>query len=179
MQKRSMRVLIAGALALAVQGAFAVDFKAVSGDGTCPSGTTMVTPDVAFNYQSLACAAIGSNASARIAGGGSMSNAAGGCKVKLKNADPQPVTLCDSISFQVVNGDNTCPAGTRLATVAEAALFNSQACAALGSDQWYIARLAGGGSIGGSGYNCAISGDNPKPLGHSLCTPVAVQAPGK
>lgn len=177
MQKRSIRAFIASALALAAQGAFAVDFQAVGGDGVCPSGLTMVTPDVAYTYKSEACKAIGNNASARIANGDSMSNYTSGCKVKHKDAAPQPATLCDRMPFQVVNGDNTCPAGSRLATVQEAALFNSQACAALKGNQWYIARLADGGAIKGPGYSCAVTADESKPLGNSLCT--TAPAPAK
>lgn len=175
MKKFLLPALIAGALALAAQNALAVDFQVANGDGTCPSGTVMVTPDVAYTYKSQVCPAIGNNASARIAGGGAMSSASGGCTVRLKDATAQPVTLCDKIVFQVANGDNTCPAGTRLATVQEAALFNSQACGALSGNQWYIARLAGGGAIGGSGYNCAVNPSESKALGNSLCTTGSVQ----
>lgn len=175
MKKNLIPVLIAGTLAFAGESALAVDFQAANGDGTCPSGTVMVTPDVAYTYKSQVCPVIGNNASARIAGGGAMSGASGGCTVRLKDAMAQAVTLCDKIAFQVANGDNTCPTGTRLATVQEAALFNSQACSALGGNQWYIARLAGGGSIGGSGYNCAVNGSEPKALGNSLCTAGSAQ----
>lgn len=147
-----------------------VIFSTTTGDGACSSGTTMVTSDVAYSYKSEACKAIGSAASARIAGGGSMSNAAAGCKVTLKESATQPVTLCDKITFTLVTGDNYCPAGKRLATVHEAALFNAQACDALSANQWYIARLSNGGSIGGRGYGCAVNLDEESKLGNSLCT---------
>jgi hypothetical protein len=146
-----------------------VIFSTTTGDGTCSSGTTMVTSDVAYSYKSEACKAIGSAASARIAGGGSMSNAAAGCKVTLKDSATQPVTLCDKITFTLVTGDNYCPTGMRLATVQEAAVFNAEACSALSGNQWYIARLANGGSIGGAGYHCAVSHSDDQKLGNSLC----------
>lgn len=175
MKKNLLSILLAGSLGLAAQTAFAVNFQVANGDGTCPSGTVLVTPDVARTYKAQACQAIGSNVSARIGDSGAMSGAASGCSVKVPFPTAQTVTLCDSISFQVASGDGTCPSGTRLATVQEAALFNSQACGALSGNQWYIARLAGGGSIGGSGYNCAVNASEPKALGNSLCTPGSVQ----
>lgn len=156
--------LLTGALASAQ-----VTFSTNTGDGSCSSGTTMVTSDVAYSYKSEACKAIGSAASARIAGGGSMSNAAAGCKVTLKDSAVQSATLCDKVSFTLVTGDNYCPAGMRLANVHEAALFNSQACSALSGNQWYIARLAGDGSISGAGYHCAVAENEPSKLGNSLC----------
>jgi len=146
-----------------------VTFSTNAGDGSCSSGTTMVTSDVAYSYKSEACKAIGSAASARIAGGGSMSNAASGCKVTLKDSVTQPVTLCDKVTFTLATGDNYCPNGMRLATIQEAAVFNAEACSALSSNQWYIARLANQGSIGGKGYNCAVHADDTNPLGNSLC----------
>jgi len=146
-----------------------VTFSTTAGDGSCSSGTTVVTSDVAYSYKSEACKAIGSATSARIAGGGSMSNAAAGCKVTLKDSATQPVTLCDKIIFTLVTGDNYCPTGMRLATVQEAAVFNSEACSALSGNQWYIARLADKGSIGGKGYNCAVHTDDTNTLGNSLC----------
>lgn len=156
--------LLTGALASAQ-----VAFSTTTGDGSCSSGTTMVTSDVAYSYKPEACKAIGSAASARIAGGGSMSNATSGCKVTLKDSAVQPVTLCEKIIFKLVTGDNYCSAGMRLATIQEAAVFNTEACAALSGNQWYIARLADKGSIGGKGYNCAVHADDSNTLGNSLC----------
>ncbi len=156
--------LLTGALASAQ-----VTFSTTTGDGSCSSGTTMVTSDAAYSYKSETCKAIGSAASARIAGGGSMSNSAAGCKVTLKDTVVQPVTLCDKITFTLVTGDNYCPTGMRLASVQEAAVFNAQACAALSGNRWYIARLLNNGSIGGEGYNCAVHAADSATLGNSLC----------
>ena len=164
-------------LALFVTGAIAqagpLTFTTANGDGACPAGSTVVTPDVTHSYKAAACQAIGSAASARLADGGAMRNAAAGCQVLGKDAAVQPVTLCESITFELTNGDNNCPANMRLASVKEAALFNRQACAVLQADQWYIARLADGGAINGAGYGCTVTGEQPKPLGNSLCTSVA------
>jgi hypothetical protein len=80
-----------------------------------------------------------------------------------------PATLCYRVDFQVSNADNSCPNGTRLATAKEAAILNTQACDALKSNKWYIARLANQGAIGGSGYDCAVNASESKPLGNSLC----------
>lgn len=163
------RYLILPWLLTGVLASAQVTFSTTAGDGSCSSGTTMVTSDVAYSYKSEACKAIGSAASARIAGGGSMSNAAAGCKVTLKDSATQPVTICDKVTFTLVTGDNYCPSGMRLSTLHEAALFHSQACAALSGNQWYIARLAGNGSISGPGYQCAISEEDSNKLGNSLC----------
>lgn len=174
MKKQLAKILLCG-LGWAAAGAYAqvtpVTFEAVKGDNVnaCPSGSSVVSPNVGYNYKSEVCRAMGDNASARLADGASMSNAAGGCRVTLKDSNAQPVTLCETISFKVNSGDGTCPSGMRLATVKEAALFNAEACKALGSNQWYIARLANGGSIGGSGYSCGVTMENPNKVGDSLC----------
>ncbi len=146
-----------------------VTFSTNSGDGSCPALTTIVSSDVAYTYKSEACKAIGTASSARIENGGSMSNAASGCKVRLKDSAPQSVTLCDKVAFTVTTSDNYCPAGMRLATVHEAVLFHSQACDALSGNKWYIVRLAGNGSMSGPGYQCVVSDNEPSKLGNSLC----------
>lgn len=71
--------------------------------------------------------------------------------------------------FKVFPGDNACGAGYRLATYAEASGQRQAACAVLG--EWYIARLAGGGSMDGPGYQCKTREKDDRQLGHSLCVP--------
>lgn len=69
--------------------------------------------------------------------------------------------------FKVVTGDGECPSGYSLATPQEARAEQQNACKVL--DTWYIARLAGGGSMDGPGYNCKIRDRDDRNLGHSLC----------
>lgn len=71
------------------------------------------------------------------------------------------------LTFMVNVGDNSCPAGYRLATYAEASGDRNRACSVLGT--WYIARLQGGGSMDGSGYACKTREQDTRSLGHSLC----------
>jgi hypothetical protein len=76
-----------------------------------------------------------------------------------------------SLDFQVTNSDGSCPSGYVLATPAEARANVQSACTVLGT--WYIARLAGGGSMDGPGYNCKVRDTDTRPLGNSLCRKVA------
>lgn len=150
--------------------AAAVDFQTVEGETSCPSGFAQVTNEIALNYRDPACRAIGSYPGARLTGKNAMSGSSGGCNVSRGPVTTKlPVTLCYRVDFQVSNAENSCPDGTRLATVKEAAILNAQACDALKNNQWYIARLANQGSIGGSGYSCGVNAIEPKPLGNSLC----------
>lgn len=69
--------------------------------------------------------------------------------------------------FMVNQGDGVCPTGYRLAEMWEVDAEKSAACNTLG--QWYIARVAGGGSQDGPGYECRSRTPDTRPLGHSLC----------
>jgi hypothetical protein len=150
--------------------AAAVEFQAVEGETNCPSGFAQVTSEIALNYRDPACRAIGSYPGARLTGKNAMSGSSGGCNISRGPVTMKlPATLCYRVDFQVSNIDNSCPDGTRLATVKEAAILNAQACDALKNNQWYIARLANQGSIGGSAYSCGVNAIELKPLGNSLC----------
>ncbi|MBL8916849.1 MAG: serine/threonine protein kinase [Archangium sp.] len=59
----------------------------------------------------------------------------------------------------------TCSRG--FVTVAEARAHAQRLCALL--EQWDIARLAGGGSMDGPGYQCKVRERDPRDLGVSLC----------
>lgn len=157
-------------LATTAMAASAIEFQAVEGEVACPSGFTQVTNEIALNYRDPACRVIGNYPGARLTDKNAMSGASGGCNVSRVPIEMKmPATLCYRVEFQVSNADNSCPAETRLATVKEAALFNAKACEALKGNQWYIARLANQGAIGGSGYSCGVNTSEPKPLGNSLC----------
>lgn len=169
-QKKITQLILGIFFVGAAMNAVAVDFQAIEGETTCPSGFAQVTNEIALNYRDPACRAIGSFPGARLAGKYAMSGASGGCNVSRGPIEMKlPATLCYRVEFQVSNADNSCPDGTRLATVKEAAILNTQACDALKNNQWYIARLANQGAIGGSGYSCGVNASESKSLGNSLC----------
>ncbi len=69
--------------------------------------------------------------------------------------------------FRVTQGDGICPSDYVLAAPSDVRANQKQACETLG--MWYIARLAGGGSMDGRGYQCQIRDKDDRKLGHSLC----------
>jgi hypothetical protein len=73
--------------------------------------------------------------------------------------------------FAVSNTDGSCPTGYQLATPQQARAQVQRACGVLG--EWYIARLAGGGSMDGRGYQCKIRDADTRSLGNSLCSKVS------
>ena len=83
------------------------------------------------------------------------------------------VSLCAAsgqalaLDVEVVQGDGRCPAGRTLLDYAQATANEQEVCKVLG--EWYIARLAGGGSMDGPGYVCKIRRADERSLGHSLC----------
>ncbi len=162
-----MTSTVASMLLMNVGTALALDFKAVKGDGQCPSGYVIATPDNARNNQNQACAALGTWYIARLAGGGSMDGSGYNCKIRDKDSRGLGDTLCLRLEFKASKGDGTCPTGLTLATPQETRANQNKACAALGT--WSIARLAGGGSMDGSGYNCKIRDKDSRNLGDSLC----------
>jgi hypothetical protein len=155
-----------------------VEFKAVAGDyAQCPSGYDAATPVAVINYRDFACRTIGNYGGARLTEKAAMSGASGGCNVYNFTVEKAvPATLCYQVKFQQVVGevkpgsDVQCPSNMRLATVAEAAIFNKQACSAL-TASYNVARLANQGSISGDGYSCAVKNQDTDGKGHSLCVP--------
>jgi len=91
------------------------------------------------------------------------------------------VSLCAAsgqalpLDVEVVQGDRSCPTGRTLLDLPQATANQQEVCKALG--QWYIARLAGGGSMDGPGYGCKIRPADERSLGHSLCAVVAQAQP--
>ena len=91
------------------------------------------------------------------------------------------VSLCaasgQALAFdvKVVQGDGSCPTGRTLLGLAQATANQQDVCKVLG--EWYIARLAGGGSMDGPGYGCKIRPADERSLGHSLCAVVAQAQP--
>jgi ABC-type amino acid transport substrate-binding protein len=82
-----------------------------------------------------------------------------------------------AIEIKNVQGDGTCPAGWLPLSVGAAQANKSTACGVLA--QWDIARLAGGGSMDGAGYDCQIRASDTRTLGNSLCIRLETLEPGK
>ncbi len=80
-----------------------------------------------------------------------------------------------ALDFNRAQGDGQCPSGYALATPQEARTDQTSACGVLGT--WEIARLADGGSMDGSGYDCKIRDSDTRELGHSLCIQQEIQQP--
>jgi hypothetical protein len=77
----------------------------------------------------------------------------------------------------IVVAGKACPANTTQVTYAEAQANQQELCHKMG--EWYIARLAGGGSLDGPGYQCRMRPNDQRDLGHILCkTAAAGPAPG-
>jgi hypothetical protein len=77
----------------------------------------------------------------------------------------------------IVVAGKTCPANTTPVTYDEAVASQSDLCHKMGP--WFIARLAGGGSLDGPGYDCRMRPNDTRDLGHILCkTAAAGPAPG-
>lgn len=155
-----------------------VEFKAIDGDdATCPTGYSRASAMAAINYKDFACRAIKDKGGARLLDKSAMSGASGGCNVYSFPVNKVlPATLCYQVKFKEIEGEVKskegvqCPTGTRLATPAEAVIFNKQACSALGGE-YHIARLAYEGSISGSKYGCIVNTGDSSGKGHSLCMP--------
>lgn len=86
-----------------------------------------------------------------------------------------PGAAAAQVPLSVVTGDGACPAGHQPLSLADAQRERARICGMLG--QWFIARLAGGGSIDGNGYGCQLRASDPRPLGHTLCTSVVIGIP--
>jgi hypothetical protein len=71
----------------------------------------------------------------------------------------------------VVVAGKTCPANTTPVTYNEAVASQRELCQKMG--QWFIARLAGGGSLDGPGYECRMRPNDGRDLGHILCKTAA------
>lgn len=72
-----------------------------------------------------------------------------------------------ALNVTVTNTDGVCPDNANLLSYYDAKADQSNICKKLGT--WYIARLAGGGSMDGPGYNCKIRQQDTRKLGNSLC----------
>jgi hypothetical protein len=78
----------------------------------------------------------------------------------------------------IVVAGKTCPANTTPVTYQEAVASQRELCQKMGP--WFIARLAGGGSLDGPGYECRMRPNDDRDLGHILCkTAAAGPAPGE
>lgn len=72
----------------------ALDFKIVQGDGQCPSGYTLATPQQARSNQTSACGVLGRWYITRLAGGGSMDGLGYNCKIRNSDTRKLGHSLC-------------------------------------------------------------------------------------
>jgi len=89
-----MTSTVASMLIMNVGTALALDFKTVKGDGQCPSGYVIATPDEARNNQRQACRVLGTWYIVRLAGGGSMDGRGYNCNIRNKDHRGLGATLC-------------------------------------------------------------------------------------
>ncbi|MCP3142786.1 hypothetical protein [Pyxidicoccus xibeiensis] len=68
-----------------------------------------------------------------------------------------------------IRGDTVCPPNEYLMPVADARTHQEALCAQLGT--WDIVRLAGGGSMVGSGHGCTVQDLDFRAMGASVCMP--------
>ena len=150
-------------------------FFAISGDAKgnekiCNSSGGILSSYLEFNaHKDEACGALGTWYIARVQGGGTVDGSGYECRSRTLDSRGTGHSLCASYDYNVVNTDNSCAPGFRLATPDEARQFNAEACRKLGA--WDIIRLAGGGSIDGPGYGCGVRNNDTRGLGGSLCVP--------
>lgn len=156
---------------LGAASATADEFQASGSDGVCPAGFELVTPADARANATEACNALGTWYIARLAGGGSMDGPGYDCKIRDTDTRALGNSLCRKVAsrpkFLASDSDGVCPGGYVLASASEARENKAEACGVLGT--WYIARLAGGGSMDGAGYDCKIRDTDTRGLGNSLC----------
>lgn len=72
----------------------ALDFNVVRGDGQCPAGYTLVTPQEARANQATVCQMVGMRSIVRLAGSGSMGGAGYQCKVSEQDQRRLGASLC-------------------------------------------------------------------------------------
>jgi len=149
---------------------FAQEFAKYRGDNTCADGYELATPTATRANVQQACRALDTWTIARLAGGGSMDGSGYNCKIRDSDTRSLGDTLCmrsTEPKFKVQAGDGQCPDNYVMASAHQVRDETENACAALGT--WFIARLAGGGSMDGNGYNCKVRDTDNRGLGHSLC----------
>jgi hypothetical protein len=159
----------------------------------CGAGSRHVTPDEARNDRRL-CEMLGHWDIVRLAGGGALDGPGYGCQVRTSDERAMGTALCvtgdglpppeapdpdgppqgwrmraddpgdGDYRFHVVPGA-ACPAGSRIATAAEA--DDPEACGQIGS--WDLVRLADGLAIGGRGHGCRVAATDPADLDETLC----------
>ena len=140
----------------------------VSGDSPCPSGYSLITPDEARESHFELCNMLGAWDIVRLGGGGSMDGRGYGCGIRDADTRSLGHAFCKAPNeFSVSSGDGVCTGDTNPVSPWVARAHTNDACSVLGT--WYIARLSGGGSMGGRGYSCQIHDSDERGLGHTLC----------
>ncbi|WP_437940396.1 hypothetical protein [Sorangium sp. So ce341] len=168
--------LVAGAVSLSAPAeAQAVEYEVYEGDG-CPVGYAPLTPLDAFWTFIGGCDELPYSGVFRIADGSSIDGPWNNCQQHADDTRELEYTLCkpnyelfdiDGTTFAVVRGGEQCIDGFELVDFATASEYSEEICLHVGL--WGIARIGGGGSIDGPGYDCNIRASDPRPLGDAIC----------
>lgn len=135
----------------------------------CPAGSAPATYAQATANKAAYCGVLGTWSITRLADGGSMDGSGYACGARAKDTRDLGSVLCvdnPEPAFKEVTGD-TCPAGYSAASYSQALQNSREFCGALTT--WSITRLAGGGSMDGSGYGCGVRSVDGRGLGSVLC----------
>jgi hypothetical protein len=148
--------------------ALAGEVVRVTGDTSCPSGYVPASArEVRANANAI-CGQLGVWDIVRLAGGGSIDGPGYGCNIRDLDSRGLGHSLCmKPTQFTVTTGDGYCPSGYNVTNPLVARANANAICGQLGT--WYIARLAGGGSIDGPGYGCNILDSDTRGIGHTVC----------
>ncbi|WP_437304275.1 hypothetical protein [Sorangium sp. So ce388] len=180
---RLMRALICGVVVggislSAPSRAQAVEYGVYEGEG-CPAGYTPLTQLDAFWTFVASCDELPYSGVFRIADGSSIDGPWNNCQQHADDTRELDYTLCkpnyelfeiDGTTFAVVRGGEQCLEGFEHVDFATASAYSAEICTHVG--YWGIARIGGGGSIDGVGYDCNVRATDSRPLGDAICVEV-------
>ena len=148
-------------------------FNVVNGDSVCPADQYLMPIAEAKSHLKDICMKLGQWDMVRLEGGAALLGLGYGCSLETPFLKPVGESLCvprPPPPYFKSQGDGVCPANATLMSPQAAVDRHNELCAYLG--KWDILRLAGGGSIVGSGYGCVIRTQDTQPMGWSLCEPI-------
>ncbi|WP_437959437.1 hypothetical protein WME76_07150 [Sorangium sp. So ce119] len=168
--------LVVGGISLSAPAeAQAVEYGVYEGE-TCPAGYTPLTPLDAFWTFVFSCDELPYSGVFRLADGSSIDGPWNGCQQHADDTRELDYVLCKpnyelfeigGTTFAVVRGGEQCLEGFELADFATVSANSAEICSHVGL--WGIARIGGGGSIDGAGYDCNVRATDSRPLGDAIC----------
>ncbi|XYI01943.1 hypothetical protein ACMHYB_20100 [Sorangium sp. So ce1128] len=171
--------LVAGGLSLGAPAqAQAVEFGVYEGEA-CPAGYTPLTAADAFWTFVARCDELPYSGVFRIADGASIDGPWNNCQQHANDTRELDYTLCKpnyelfdigGTTFAVVRGGEQCLEGFEHVDFATASAYSDEICTHVG--YWGIARIGGGGSIDGVGYNCNVRATDSRQLGDAICVEI-------